>query len=185
MATEDIMDLLKEAEEAAKPSMDGLGQLSDLVQRMIALEGEKATLDAKSAEIGKAITELSERDIPAMLDQLKMREFTMTDGKKLAIKQTYVGKIPEDKKTEAFDWLESHGFGTIVKTAVEAEFGMGQLNEAKKLAAELSAAGYVVNADQSVHSSTLGKFVKMMLTEGKDIPQDLFNPMVLRRAKVS
>jgi hypothetical protein len=181
----ELMSLLAEAEEVSKPDVGNLGVLTDLVQKLIALQAEKSEADARAADLGKQITQIEEKDIPVLLDQLHLRGLDLDDGRSLGIKETYVGKIPEEKKQAAFQWLEEHGFGTLIKTEVQAQFGMGQLDKAKELAERLAADSFVVNVEQAVHPGTLGKFVKGQLTSGKDIPQELFNPMVLRRAKIS
>ena len=61
---------------------------------------------------------------------------------------------------------------------------MGELDKAKALQEQLIEQGFVVNADRSVHPATLGKFVKTMLLAGNEIPKELFQPNVLRRAQL-
>jgi len=183
--TDDIMSLLEEAAEVTKPVAADLGQLSVLANRMLDLEAKLLAAEAEMKTISESLRNVSEKEIPAMLDQLKIKSLKLADGRTLGLKETFVGKIPEDKRPAAFQWLEEQGLGTMVKTEVSAEFGMGQFDAAKGLAEELTQKGFVVNAKQSVAPATLGKFVRTRLTEGKEIPADLFNPMVLRRAKIS
>ena len=180
----ELKALLAEAAEATRPSMDGLGRVSAVVQSLRDLEARAARLTNQLGLIEEQARVLRETDLPALFDEYSLREFVMDDGCKLAIQQTYVGKITEDDKPKAFSWLETHGYGDLVKTAVEAQFAMGEYEKAKKLQATLLAQGLQVKASQSVHSATLGKFVKTRLQAGKDVPS-LFNPSVLRKAKFS
>lgn len=180
----ELLDLMNEAAEATKPSLDGLGRASALAQTLQKLELQHTALLEEAAELAKQIAKLSEQDIPALFDELKMREVTLSNGRTLSLKNIYVGKIPEDKKDDAYEWLEDHGHGDVVKTKVEAQFGMGELETAKKLAKELEAKGFIVNAGRSVHASTLGKLVKTVYMAGGTLPSELFTPNVLRRAQL-
>jgi hypothetical protein len=180
----ELLDLLDDAAEATKPSIDGLGRASALAQRFEALEIEATALLAKAKEVSDQMAVIAERDIPALFDELKIRDLTLDNGRTLSIKNTYIGKIPEERREEAYTWLEDHAMGALVKTKVEAQFGMGELAKAKALQEQLIEQGFVVNADRSVHPATLGKFVKTMLLAGNEIPKELFQPNVLRRAQL-
>jgi hypothetical protein len=181
---DDISALLSEAAALTKPTLEGLGRASAMASEIEALEAQIAELNAKAKDLSEKLTILSERDMPALMDELNIKEFTLKNGRTVRIKPIYIGKIDADHKEEAYEWLEKNGYGSLVKTAVEARFGMGDIDQAKELAEKLEAAGYVVNVGQSVHSATLGKFVKTMLVEGRELPEALFHPNVLRRAQI-
>lgn len=181
---EDISALLSEAAALTKPTLEGLGRASAMATEIESLEAQISELNAKAKMLGEKLTVLAERDMPALMDELNIKEFTLKNGRMVKIKPIYIGKIDADHKDEAYAWLEKNGYGNLVKTSVEARFGMGDLDEAKELAEKLEAAGYVINVGQSVHSATLGKFIKTMLVEGKELPEDLFHPNVLRRAQI-
>lgn len=181
----ELEDLLAEAAEITKPSLDGLGRISAAAQKFRELERKRETLLNAAKELGDQIAVITEKDIPALFDEYKIREFVMDDGSSLALKPIYVGKITDDTREQAYEWLENNGYGNLVKTTVEARFGMGEFEKARTLADQLEKQGFVVNAGQSVHSSTLGKFIKTMTLADKDIPVELFHPTILRRAVFS
>lgn len=176
--------LLAEAAEVTKPSMDGLGRVAEAAQKLRKLEARANALLAEAALIAEQIKLITEKDIPALFDEYHLKEFTTDDGRKLAVKPIYIGKILPEDRAVAYQWLETNGYGGLVKTSVEAQFAMGELDKAKALQNLLIDKGYMVNAEQTVHPQTLGKFVKTLSIAGKDIPS-MFNPNILRRAKFS
>lgn len=181
---DELAALLGEAAEVTRPSVEGLGQLSELAGKMLDIEEQMEELAARAAALNEVHKQLAERDIPALFDELKIKSFTLQNGAKLEIGKKYFGKIPDERKGEAVLWLEEHQYGDLVKTALEAKFGMGEFEKALELQARLQKEGYQVTADQSVHSSTLGKFVKDRMEAQQEIPQMLFNPVCLRAAKI-
>jgi hypothetical protein len=62
-----------------------------------------------------------------------------------------------------YKWLRENNFGSLIRTEVVAQFGMGEDKKAVALTLSLLKRKYDVIQKQSVHPSTLKAFVKEQL----------------------
>lgn len=89
-----------------------------------------------------------------------------TDEVKVAIK-TYVHAKMEDSN-RAFDWLNSHEYGDLIKTTVD--FPKGEFTEeAQGILEEL---GLSFSMKNGVHPQTLKKVISDRLAAGEDLPSE-------------
>ena len=101
-------------------SLKALSEKSNQLQKLDdAIQEAEQTLGQLKAEY----RELSEVDIPSMLSELGLSEITLKDGNKISTSTYYSARISEDKRDEAFQWLNNNGFGDIVKNTVSVSFG--------------------------------------------------------------
>jgi len=154
-------------------SLDDVSQLArDL------LEAETAV---KRAEDGlKLLKEkrrlLAEETIPAIMQELGIKDLTLESGQKMKLKQDVYAQIPKDEKQGVFNWLNEHGFGGLIKTEVAAEFGKGERESAIELAKRLSAEGFTAGFSEDVHAQTMKAFLLERVKKGDaDFPFDLFH----------
>ena len=108
----------------------------------------------------------------------------LTDGGLVEIKTKYYARIPSSRTDEAYDWLRSNGYEDLIKNEVNMSFGMKEDNLAKSVVEELKAKGLNVAQKTSVHHSTLAGWVKEQITDGKDVPNDLFGVYVANRVTI-
>jgi hypothetical protein len=83
--------------------------------------------------------QLTDELLPAAMEELGMRSFTLEDGAKVEVRQLYGASIPIPRKAEAFEWLRNQGFDDIIKNSVTCVFGRGEDDKAssfRDLAAE-------------------------------------------------
>lgn len=129
---------------------------------------EQATEAAETAlkEAKERERLLREETLPGMLNELGVENLTLLDGSAISMKQEVYCSITEEKKAEAFKWIEDNGFGGIIKTVVSVPFGKGEIEKAMDLLVALEEmdipSGYI---DRSVHAQTLKAFVKERLGE--------------------
>jgi hypothetical protein len=123
--------------------------------------------------------------LPGVMEELGLEEFKMQDGRKVEIKSDIKCSITEERKPAAWAWLEETQNDGIIKTAVSAAFGRGEMDEAKKAQAALEAIGVLASIDRSVHPSTLKSFVKEQLEKGTNIPLDTFGVFDRKIAKIT
>jgi hypothetical protein len=169
-------------EDAAPATME---RLSKLAQKARDLEA-KILKDAVALEELKGEHDkITKRFIPGIMEELGMAKFTLTDGAEVKIKESVNASISAENKPEAFAWLTKNDFDGIIKTKVQAEFGRGEIESARKALAAIQSAGFDAAIDQSVHPMTLKSFVKERLEAGDSIPIDVFGIFESKEAKIT
>lgn len=170
--------------ETGATSENALGELSKLADDQAQAASRVAELEKQLETAREELRDISERRLPEKMDELGMEEFKTTTGLKIKIKEVVRASIPKPRQGEAFHWLRTNGFGGLIKRAVAVKFGKGQDDVAEKLAHDL-AEKYEVEDNASVHPSTLKAFVSEQLTDGREIPLDLFGVHRQRTAIIS
>ncbi len=163
-----------------------------IVLRTLADELQAAEENVKRIEEELEVANNLRRDIaefriPAATDGLDGK-FELGDGRTLTIKEEIRASIAGDKKVPAIQWMDSHGFGHIVKRQMTFEFGKDDLERAeafkeilKPIMAQMK---LVLKENHQVHPATLVAWVKERLSEGDDLPVDIFGIFRQRTAKV-
>jgi hypothetical protein len=161
------------------------------LQRFVAMANEAQQIEADIAELAATAKNKDDRLkkilrdlIPSAMKELGLQTFSLTDGTKIEIKQVTHAAISQDNKPEAFSWLEEHEFDGIIKTEVNANFGKGEMDEAKRAVDALVAAGFEASLERNVHPSTLRSFIVEQLEAGTDIPLKTFGVFQFDEAKI-
>jgi len=163
--------------------------------RQMALKTKKAEqlVAEKELELKKAqdeLRQLSEFDLPELMEEVGVPSFITEDGLKIDIKEKLRCSIAGERKGKALRWLESHGYGNIIKREFKIEFGKGEEEWAEKFEEELKRLSEEgeqdlrVAVNRNVHASTLSSFLSGLLEDGVDLPLELFGAYRQRQAKV-
>lgn len=182
MAVEDAGKVKSSATDEDKAS------IASLAEKQLSLKTEIENLEELLKEKKKDLQRVEEHDLPEAMDRIGMSEFKLTDGTKISVGSFYNASIPAERKDEAFDWLDEHGHGSIIKAAVKTEFGRGSLEGAKaflEYARRFNQLDQEPVLDQGVHWQTLRAFVKEQVEEGAGLPLDLFGVYIGRKAKIT
>ena len=162
-------------------SLKALSEKSNQLQKLDdAIQEAEQTLGQLKAEY----RELSEVDIPSMLSELGLSEITLKDGNKISTSTYYSARISEDKRDEAFQWLNDNGFGDIVKNTVSVSFGREEDDSARKLVDSLEDNGYTTAQKQWVEPMTLKAFVREQVEKGSDLPLETFNVYIGQKTRI-
>jgi hypothetical protein len=150
---------------------------------------EKTKLEEKVKEIQSRITNIERKDLPDLFSRAKVSSVTIEpDGNYpgfVAERGTVYGaKIPDEKRMEAFQWLESQGHGDLVKSTINIVFGMQEHERRLQVMKLLADNGVEYWADESVHHMTLKAFVKREITAGRIVPQDLLGVFIFDEVKI-
>lgn len=160
----------------------------------LTLRAERATEARKRAETAlqeckKAEEQLLNRDIPELLQKMRLDACTTASGIQVKVKREIKAALPGheriDARMGALRWLVEHGHGGVIKNQVSVTLDRGEDTRADELVVELSTRGYAVEAKKDVHASTLGALVRELVADGMVVPRDLFNLFDLRIAKLS
>jgi hypothetical protein len=128
------------------PSLDGL---RNLASRARSLEQEKADLEERLKATNKELNELYFRTLPDVMDEAGVGSIALpADGNnppvELKAQPYYAANIaagwPQERRQAAFDWLDQHGHGDLIKTEVTVRLIPG-ISLAQQLIGDLKDAG--------------------------------------------
>lgn len=172
--------------EFDKPAVgdNAMAQLLALAKEQVSAQEEVAILQRKLDEAQDRLRKVSEKDLPDLMQELRMTTFSTTDGVSIELNETIHTSIPKAMQDEAFGWLESHDQGGMIKRNFVISFGKDEEAWATKFRADLGKRKkpLAVKIERKVEPPTLKAFVTRQLEAGKDIPQELFG---VHRRKVS
>ncbi len=72
-------------------------------------------LSLKLAQLQKNESRIELEDIPELMRELDMKNFTLTDGTKIEVIEDLKCGISEERKDAAHAWLRDNKFGGIIK----------------------------------------------------------------------
>ena len=157
--------------------------LTGLVTQLYEAEADVARLDDELKAAKKRVVNISEEQLPEMLQDMGLEEGTVEGGLSIAIEEKVHASPKKDNREKVYDWLEEHGHGGLVKRT--GVFTVGR-NEEKKFRRWLkSIKTYAGVFQRKVEPATLTKFVNDQLKAGTDIPMELFGAYTRRAAKVT
>lgn len=150
------------------------------------LEMAVESLNEETSQLQKRINRIKQVELPEMMAEIGLNKFNLDDGTSIEINEFVSGSIPKDeeKKIEAFTWLENNELGSIIKTNVSLVFGKGEDNFAKNAVAMLEESGYEPVSEKSVHAQTLQATARELMREGKEVPLETLGLYAGKTAKM-
>lgn len=172
-------------EEAASDKLDMLHALADGWEHAVE-EVEKCAAALAAAQA--RVREIEEKEIPEIMDDVELEEFTAKSGRKIKINETIRCALLAANKPKAFTWLLENGHEALVKRTISMDFGKGEndLAEAfKKMNLELNPELEFTDKT-NVHPQTLDKWIreKIEANEYEDLPEGMFPIFRQRVAKI-
>lgn len=172
--------------DARGPGDNILKALADL-----AMDQKRAELTVAKAEealnLAKAeLKRIAETDIPKLMDEAEMTEYTTKDGVKIKISEKIRGSIPKANEVKAFEWLKENKHDDLIKREFKIQFNKDEEAWAAKFVRDLNARKkkLAYEVKRAVHPSTLASFVKGQLEAGVDFPLDIFGVFRQRVSEV-
>ncbi len=179
-----INDIFEQDAGALTVKNEDLTSVGALAKRAKELEKEIEDLDRVLAERKGQQRKLLEETIPAMLQELGLSKFSMTDGSEITIKPFYSASIPEEKRAQAFEWLREHGHDDIIKNTVSVRFGRNEDQLCETLLSQLREQNYPVEQAQKIEPQTLKAWVREQVERGNEFPTELFGVYVGQKATI-
>lgn len=144
-----------------------LKKLSDLGQDLFDAKADVERLEMELHRAQKRVQDLSEVQIPEIMDAAGVQEFTTAAGFKLKVGDKIRGNV---NSPVLHEWLRKCGHGGLIKSEVKVPFAKGEDDTARELVQEL--AGREISADfkQTVAWNSLQATVRKMLEAGEDVP---------------
>ena len=163
---------------------DAMAQLSKLAARQ--LEAEQVLADAEKAVkvAKKRLADVAERELPGLMDQLEIADFTTKDGLRIVVAEKLYFSVPKDKREQAYDWLVANDLGGAIRHHVGADFPVDEAEEAHRAQELMVAQGYHVEVDRKMAPATMGSVLREQLAAGEDVPLDLFGATRVRKSTI-
>jgi hypothetical protein len=125
-----------------------------------------------------------EESIPAMLQELGMKKFTMADGSTIEIKPFYGASIKEENRAVAYEWLRKNGYDDIIKNTVSVRFGRNEDKLCETLINQLREQSYPVEQTEKIEPQTLKAWAKEMVERGVEFPTETFGLFTGHKATI-
>jgi hypothetical protein len=186
--------------EDVAPSSNEIGAIANMATRMLELENEIALIEEATKQMKQDLAKLAEQDLPELMQELNIRNFTLSNGAKVEVNEIISGSVPsataidrakgddkvalEIRQQHCFDWLRANGAGDLIKSNVEVQFGRDEDDACNTFIDELQDRHIYYKRAKAVHPGTLNSFIKERLSEGKEVPHDLFRIYTGRKAKI-
>ena len=165
-------------------SNEELASISGLAQQLLVVQKDIEEKKLELKELENQFRQISESSLPEALQSANLSEIVLSDGTKLSVSPFYKGHISEKNRPAALDWLMQNGHGGLIKNEISLKFGRDEDERAQDTIASLQQRGLSPSVKQGVHAQTLNAFVKERLTNGKDLPSEIFGIYVGSRAKI-
>ena len=187
--------------EDVAPASNELGAVTGMAQKMYDLENEITSLEEKLKSKKQDLRMLAEQDLPDLMQELNLKDFTLKNGAKVEVKEVISGSVPsqgaidrakeEDKRVElqmlqqqCFDWLRANGGGDLIKSNVEVQFGKDEDEACNQFTQKLRDEKLYYKRAVGVHPATLNKYIQERLGDGKDVPLEMFRVYTGRKANI-
>lgn len=189
----DIFDYGDDTLEVDSVNEDsGLAALSQLVTRANQIDIEVARAEDQFKALKETQTDLKQRRIPDLMDELNMAAFTTKSGLTVKVTKKVRAKITDATRAPAIKWFKDQNLERMVKNefalkldkgneVVDEETGESQVSNLIKALEKL---GLPYSNKKNVHPSSLSAFVKQRDAAGEEVPDDLFNVYRSSEAKI-
>ena len=179
-----INEMFEQDAGALQVKNEDLSSVGALAKRAKELEKEIEDIESILKERKEQQRKMLEETIPAMLQELGLAKFSMTDGSEIVVKPFHNASIKEDNRAQAYEWLREHGFDDIIKNTVSVRFGRGEDQLCESLLNQLREQNYPVEQAQKIEPQTLKAWVREQVERGSEFPTELFGVYVGQRASI-
>lgn len=173
-------------EEVTGPSDNEVKAVVALAREQWRLEDKVADLRRQLAEAEEQLKNVAERELPNLLVELGIEGLPLKGGVKLELDTEVYASITQANREAAFEWLEAHEHGDIIKRQFTVSFGKEEEQFAAKFKRDLARRKRPLDTTikRSIHPGTLNKWTREVLAAGEVIPEDLFGVFRKRVTKL-
>lgn len=172
-------DLLLKIKATAQSLRDKKYEIKNIEERLSAAKDDlrtitRDTLPDLMAQAGMPrMTIEAEGNTPAF--EIRVRPFARAN---------IAASWPVDQREAAFEWLDDHGHGDLIKTCITLELPREDRSGALELLGKLRSLGYEPKIEEAVHHMTLSKWLKEMIKRGEIVPLDIIGAEVGTEATI-
>ena len=189
MTMNDLLNMMEDDFEKTVSSVEKIDQnkltsVASVAKAIRVREELILDLEQKLKDEKKALLKMTDEDLPSLLAEAGLSSFTLDDGSKVEIKQTYGGSILVENRPKAFEWLRENEHVDIIKNKVSCQFGQGEDQEAEAFVRMAQSQGYPTDQKEEVHPQKLRAWIKEMVEKGNEFPMELFGAYIGQRAVI-
>ena len=178
------MNFEQDATEVAV-TKEQLTELSEHAKKAADLEARILIGEALIVDLKKELNMILRMDIPGVLDEVGMKDFTLTDGTNVKIVHKIKASIAKINMPEAVEWLKDNGLGDIVKETVSVLMNKIPQETKDKMLEAITELGLQSELAVKVNANTLSATVREQKEEGIEIPEDLLGVYEWDEAKLT
>lgn len=176
-------------DDAPRVDVSRLGELARIVEQVEARQERVDAIEAELAAAKAALREVQEEQGPALMDELRTKDFTTAGGIRVLVKEELehsLGRNDPARKARALGIMRRLKQGGAIRNMIIAEFALGEDDKANALLEELRERGFAVTQDEGIHPSTLKSILKRLIKSGVQIPElkETFGAHWRRKLKV-
>lgn len=158
---------------------DKLRQVRDLTKRARDIKMEVADLDERSKASKRELWGIEHDSLPELMAELGLKGIELeAEGNLPAysakLKPYYHANIkvdwPDEKREEAFTWIENKGGGDMIQTVIAVELPRTERNTAIKVERALDKLKVPYTSEKAIHHGTLSAWIKEMVEVHKEVP---------------
>lgn len=168
------------AEASRDMNANSLSTLKEKVAEARDLEMELVDLELRVGEVSRRLNALYSKELPELLDNAQVPSITIeAEGNmprvEAKVKPFYnaniAAKWDENKRREAFQYLESIGCADLIKTELTLPFNREEREKAVSVKEALEKKGLDVSVKENVHPATLTAWLKEQVEKHHIIPE--------------
>ena len=164
-----LIEEKEEIEESTLEKLSALCQTQKLLLRSITQkEKELKDYEAKLEEISRV-------KIPTLLNELGLSEVRLNTGEKLIVKDQVKANITNQNVHAAFQAMVEAEGGEGAEEKIENLFKtkLEVSEQSEEFLSYLLNKGYTYDLKKTIHHSTLNKYCRERLSQGKSIPENI------------
>lgn len=183
-----------------EPTRDSLQELKDAAKKLLENRKKELELQAALKLMQENINNLETVVLPEIMDRANCSVYKTPDGDLIEIKQIIQASLPSkttimkarsderslllNRLNLAFKWLRENGAGSLIKNKIIIDIGKRD-EDADIICKEISERfGITPEREEGVHPMTLTAYVKERINDAEEVPTDLFNVYMGRKAFV-
>ncbi len=199
-----MIDIKEDIQQQVRP--EDLALVINAARDLMRLEMEIADLELQVKVKTEKYRLMATETVPELMKSVGQTELPLANGYKLKVESVVRASIPaestieraneeerpllEARRAEAFVWLRANKAGSLIKDEVRISLGKGQSSFVKKLLAVIRKTAKSAKADifteqkETVHPSTLSKYIREKLEAGAEVPLETFSVFQGHEAQV-
>ena len=174
------VDTTPQGEEREKT----LERLMGLVDEQLTIEATIEIAEETLKELKKDHNRVALLEIPEIMDELGVAEITLTNGKKVSVKENLYCSVPKKRMGEIADFLIDHDYATLLKQDVIVPLDATDDELKANVLDALARVGVDYSETFKVNTSSLKKAVKEMLENGVDLDLSMFGAFIKKETKI-
>jgi hypothetical protein len=170
--------------------------ISELANKIIYQQNLIIEIEKKLKIEQEELNRIESVDLPNLMDQFRIKEFTLTDGSMIKIKSFINSSLPAEgaaekdmaaklRRLEGLKWLRENDGAAIIKNQIIADVGKDNKEVAQKIKEFAESLAVLVEEKESVNHQTLGAFIREKLKAGAKVPTDTFAIFEGRKAEIT